>query len=317
VGFAPTEDQHLCTAHTSCVPVCGPTASYTGLVNGDTAASLVTRPALTTTASAGSPVWPGGYAIFVSGASDPDYIISYQPGTILVTPAPLTITANNATMVQGATVPPLSASYSGFVNGDSPARLAAQPTVSTPATQLSPAGAYPIVVGGANSPNYAISYGDGVLMVTPAPVVVPPAPVVVSSGGNVLVIPPAPVVVSGTTRVSGVSIQKMRLGRKPTRVVVLQFSGALNTGDAQYLGNYSLATAPTGKRQRSKPVALSQADYNPAGNTVTLVTRTPLVSRSPLNLTIVAAELLDSAGRPVDGDGDGQPGGNFVTTLRK
>jgi hypothetical protein len=109
-------------------------------------------------------------------------------------------------MVQGAAVPPLSASYSGFVNGDSPASLAVQPTVSTPATSLSPAGAYPIAVGGASSPNYAINYGDGVLVVAPAPV-----------------------------RVSSVAFQKMRLGksRKTTRVIVLQFSGALNTGDAR------------------------------------------------------------------------------------
>jgi hypothetical protein len=209
---------------------------------------------------------------------------------LLVTPAPLTITANDAGMVQGAAVPPLSASYSGFANGDSPASLAVQPTVSTPATSLSPAGAYPIAAGGARSPNYAINYGDGVLVVTPAPV-----------------------------RVSGVSIQKMRLGKggKPARVIVLQFSGALNTGDAEYLGNYSLATDATGHGHRSKVVALSRANYNPIGNTVTLVTRKPLASSQLPRLTIYTAGLLDTLGRSVDGDGDGQPGGNCVSTLRK
>jgi hypothetical protein len=34
-------------------------------------------------------------------------------------------------------------------------------------------------------------------------------------------------------------------------------------------------------------------------------------------VTINTAGLLDTLGRPVDGDDDGQPGGNFVTTLRK
>ena len=86
-------------------------ASYTGFVNGDGPASLAARPALATTASASSPVLPGGYAIMASGASDPDYAISYRPGTLLITPAPLTITANSASVFQGTTVPPLSVSY--------------------------------------------------------------------------------------------------------------------------------------------------------------------------------------------------------------
>jgi hypothetical protein len=148
------------------------TASYAGFVNGDSAASLTARPALTTTASVSSPVLPGGYAIIASGESDPDYTISYQPGTLLLTPAPLTITANNVGKVQSAPVPPLTASYSGFVNGDSPASLSTPPTLTTPATPVSPPGTYTILVGGASSPNYAINYANGILLVTPAPVTV-------------------------------------------------------------------------------------------------------------------------------------------------
>ncbi len=189
--------------------------SYSGFVNGDTAANLTTPPTLATTATASSHVLTGGYAIMASGASDPDYSISYRPGTLLITPALLTITANNTSMYQGAAVPPLSVSYSGFVNGDSPASLSTQPTVTTPATPLSPAGAYPIVPGSASSPNYAIRYANGVLVVTPAPV-----------------------------RVLSVSVQAIRLGKtkKTTQVIVLQFSGALNAGDAQSIGNYSLVS---------------------------------------------------------------------------
>ena len=47
-----------------------------------------------------------------------DYTISYVAGTLTVTPAALTITANNQTKVYGAALPTLTASYSGFVNGD-------------------------------------------------------------------------------------------------------------------------------------------------------------------------------------------------------
>ena len=52
-------------------------------------------------------------------------------------------------------------------------------------------------------------------------------------------------------------------------------------------------------------------------NTVTLVTRSALVLNPPLKLTINAAGLLDSLGRPLDGNHDGQPGGNCVVTLSK
>jgi len=123
--------------------------------------------------------------------------------------------------------------------------------------------------------------------------------------------PPAPV------RVLSVSIQAVRLGKtkKTTQVIMLQFSGALNAGSARGIGNYSLATIPSNKKQKSKPVAISQATYNPANNTVRLVTRSPLVLNPPLKLTLNAVGLLDNLGRALDGDHDGQPGGNFVATL--
>ena len=41
-----------------------------------------------------------------------------SPGTLTVTTAALTITANNQTKVYGGALPTLTASYSGFVNGD-------------------------------------------------------------------------------------------------------------------------------------------------------------------------------------------------------
>ena len=81
-------------------------------------ASLTTQPTLTTTATASSHVAGSPYAITASGAVDSDYTISYVAGTLTVTPAPLTITANNQTKVYGAALPTLTASYTGFVNGD-------------------------------------------------------------------------------------------------------------------------------------------------------------------------------------------------------
>ena len=61
------------------------TASYSGFVNNDTAASLTTPPSLTTPATATSPV--GTYPISVWGASSSDYTITYVPGTITIAKA--------------------------------------------------------------------------------------------------------------------------------------------------------------------------------------------------------------------------------------
>src|SRR5205823_3948929 len=99
--------------------------------------------------------------IKASGASDPDYTISYVNGTLTVTPAPLTITADNKSKVYGAALPALTASYSGFVNGDTPASLTTAPTLSTAATAGSHVGSYALTASAAASPNYTITYVGG------------------------------------------------------------------------------------------------------------------------------------------------------------
>ena len=148
------------------------TASYTGFVNGDTSASLSALPSLTTTATSASHVSGSPFAITASGAVDPDYTISYVAGNLNVTAAPLTITAVNKTKVYGQVNPPLTASYSGFVNGDTTASLSTLPTVSAAAGQYASVSNYPIQVSGAADANYSFSYVNGTLTVTPAPLVI-------------------------------------------------------------------------------------------------------------------------------------------------
>ena len=89
------------------------------------------------------------------------------PLTLIVTPAALTITADNKTKVVGAANPPLTFTATGLVNGDTVASLTRQPTLSTSATTASPVGAYPITVSGAVDANYTITYVAGTLSVTP------------------------------------------------------------------------------------------------------------------------------------------------------
>jgi hypothetical protein len=95
-----------------------------------------------------------------------------QNYTLVIDPAPLTITANNASMNYGGPLPTLSFSYSGFVNGDKASSLATQATVSTTVTTSSPPGTYPITVSGAADPNYSFNYVDGILTIHGATVLV-------------------------------------------------------------------------------------------------------------------------------------------------
>jgi hypothetical protein len=150
------------------------TASYTGFVNGDSSAGLATQPALSTTATAGSHVSGNPYAITADGAIDADYTISYVSGALIVTPAPLTITADDQSKIYGAALPALTASYSGFVNGDDSASLTTQPTLTTAATVASHifGSPYAITASGAADPDYTISYVSGSLTVTPAPLTI-------------------------------------------------------------------------------------------------------------------------------------------------
>src|SRR5206468_2483568 len=128
-------------------------ASNSGFVNGETAPDLDTPVSLSTTATASSPV--GSYPIVASGAADANYAISFVEGALKIGPVSLLITAENKSKVYGQANPELSASYSGFVNGETAADLDAPVSLSTTATAGSPVGSYPIVASGAADANYA------------------------------------------------------------------------------------------------------------------------------------------------------------------
>ncbi|WP_233834120.1 MBG domain-containing protein [Paraburkholderia sp. ZP32-5] len=144
------------------------TASYSGFVNGDTAASLTTAPGVSTTASASSSV--GSYATTVSGAIDPNYTITYQPGALTVTPAPLTITASNASTTYNGTAYSggNGVTYSGFVNGDTASSLSGSLVYGGTAQGAANARSYTLTASGLSDGNYSITYVGGTLTIAPA-----------------------------------------------------------------------------------------------------------------------------------------------------
>ncbi len=140
------------------------TPTYTGFVNGDSAASLTTEPTCAST-DAGSGQVGTSYDSSCSEAVDSNYTISYATGSVTITPAPLTIAASSPTFSYWGTLPPITAAYSGFVNGDTSSNLTTQPTCSTTATSSSAVGTYPATCAGAADSDYTITYAAGTVTI--------------------------------------------------------------------------------------------------------------------------------------------------------
>ncbi|WP_216847309.1 MBG domain-containing protein [Pedobacter boryungensis] len=113
--------------------------------------------------------------ITASQAGDATYISAKDVVQVLtVNKAPLTITADPKTKQEGSANPALTASFSGFVNGENQTALITQPTLTTTATIASTPGDYPITASSATANNYLISYVPGILKVTANPNVLTP-----------------------------------------------------------------------------------------------------------------------------------------------
>ncbi|MBS1510183.1 MAG: T9SS type A sorting domain-containing protein [Bacteroidetes bacterium] len=110
-------------------------------------------------------VGAGSADITAAQASDGFYPAASITRTLTVNPASLTIKADDKTKFEGQANPALTATYTGFVLGETNAVLLTQPTLSTAATTGSVPGTYPITVTGATAANYSITQTDGVLTV--------------------------------------------------------------------------------------------------------------------------------------------------------
>ena len=139
------------------------TGTVSGVQNGD---SIVAT--CDTTATPASPV--ATYAIFptLSGEALANYTITTNLGVLTINPAPLSVTAANASRPYGAANPPLTGTIVGIQNGDA---ITAGYSASTDTN--TPVGTYAIVpmLSGPMS-NYSVSINDGVLTVSPTPLLV-------------------------------------------------------------------------------------------------------------------------------------------------
>nr|WP_303652440.1 choice-of-anchor Q domain-containing protein [Paludisphaera mucosa] len=105
------------------------------------------------------------YLVAYRYAGSGDFAAVDGASSLTVLPGPLTVVADDRAVPFGAEPPPTTASYVGFVDGDGPASLAHPVTLTTAAEAYSPPGAYPMVASGAASPDYAVTFVHGTLVV--------------------------------------------------------------------------------------------------------------------------------------------------------
>ncbi|HEY9250236.1 MAG TPA: MBG domain-containing protein, partial [Rariglobus sp.] len=146
------------------------TVNYSGFVSTDDASALGGALSFTTTSSAGSGT--GAYTITPSGLTSSNYAITFVPGTLTIADnIALTITANAASRLYGASNPAFTASYSGFVGNDGDSHVTGL-QFSTTATQSSGVGAYTITPYNATAEGYVISFVPATLTINRAPLTI-------------------------------------------------------------------------------------------------------------------------------------------------
>ena len=139
------------------------TVSYDGMTAGDTAADLGGSLQFACTYAPGSAV--GEYTITPSGLTSGNYAITFTPGTMTVSKKALTVTADNKTVTYGDAVPTYTASYTGFVLGESAGDLGGALLLDCAYAPGSAVGEYTITPSGLTSGNYAITFTPGALTV--------------------------------------------------------------------------------------------------------------------------------------------------------
>jgi uncharacterized protein YjbI with pentapeptide repeats len=128
---------------------------------GSAVVTALKEPGCTLTASQAGTVDAAGTTVWTpaTSVSEPVFV---QPNT-------LTVTASSASITYGeATVPPITPSYSGFVNGDTLSALTSPATCSV-AQNTGAAGTYATDCSGAVDPNYDFTYVPGTLTINKAP----------------------------------------------------------------------------------------------------------------------------------------------------
>jgi hypothetical protein len=153
------------TTHSTGVPI----ITSGSLVNGDTA--VFTQAFNSKDVLTARLLIPSG--LINDGNGGNNYVLTFVSiSTDSILPAPLTLTAHDASRVYGEPNPAFSFSYSGFVPGEDENVMSGAPSLSTTAEASSPVSGspYPITVAAntLSNPNYSLHFVNGTLTITPA-----------------------------------------------------------------------------------------------------------------------------------------------------
>ena len=145
-----------------------PTLTYTPsgtLYYGDTY-SVITGVSLSTTTGAAATA--GTHAITATGGTASNYAIADVNGTLTVSQASLTVTANNQSKVYGAADPTLTYTPSGTLYYGDTYSVITGVSLSTATGAAASAGIHTITASGGTAANYAIADVNGILTVSQA-----------------------------------------------------------------------------------------------------------------------------------------------------
>ena len=149
-------------------------SAITGLSGSSTAPNGALTGAVTYTTSTANPTNVGSYTItpvatLAAPGDQHGYRLVIGTGTASITPAPLTVTANNASKTYDGAAYSGGAgvSYSGFVGGETAAVLGGTLSYTGSSQGAVNAGSYTIRPQGLSASNYTLSFADGTLTIDP------------------------------------------------------------------------------------------------------------------------------------------------------
>lgn len=121
-----------------------------------------------------TPVAPGEYNVYLRyiPKDTEHYNTKYRTESVVIKKAPLTVTAEDKSIIYGDTAPEYTVSYSGFRGTDTSTDLNGTLKFDCDCKQYDSQGTYSITPKGLTSDNYEIEYVQGTLTVNPKPVVV-------------------------------------------------------------------------------------------------------------------------------------------------
>ncbi|MBI1274531.1 filamentous hemagglutinin N-terminal domain-containing protein [bacterium] len=246
----------------------GFTPSYSGFIDGDTAATALTGSASFSTAATNSTgIGTAGINASVNTlVSDMGYsIVSANTGVLTITPATLTVTAQNKTKEYGDANPALTLGFSGFKNSDTSALFTGY-TLSSLADATTGVGTEAITLtGGSAGSNYTIVRNDGVLTITPAVLTV---------------------TAQNKTKVYG----------DANPVLTLGFSGFKNSDGVGLFTGYSLSTAANvGTGAGTAAISLTGGS---AGGNYTIVRQNGTLTIARAGLNVIADNATRAQGEP-------------------